>query len=197
MIVTVQDFDVPPYDIPDAVEVQNSLQDFIDLEEAAVLKKILGRLLYDAFKAALDASLLAPPNTVVMPDRFLNLMNGDVYRYKDIEYKWEGMAVMLKPYLYSVWTRDHVTAVTSSGGESSANLENGEKVNPARRIVDSWNVFSTHAGSQHRCIDNLFGYLYNSGTTYEDIVTPKGYDTFLSYLMRNFKSPKRMNIWSL
>lgn len=54
MFVLSSDFDVPPFSIPD-LGSNNSFADYVEDLEAEILKKLLGKTIYDQFIAGLDA----------------------------------------------------------------------------------------------------------------------------------------------
>lgn len=55
MFVIAQDFDLPPYQIPNLDKIPNTFQDFVDEREASVLTEVLGYKLYKDFIAGLNA----------------------------------------------------------------------------------------------------------------------------------------------
>lgn len=48
MFVTIQDFDIPPFNLPNLMEVQSTFEAFVDREEAGILIKLLGLQFYQA-----------------------------------------------------------------------------------------------------------------------------------------------------
>ncbi len=55
MFVTSSNFDTPPYSLPNLDNVVNTFPDFVEASEESALLGLLGRQLYDAFIAGLDA----------------------------------------------------------------------------------------------------------------------------------------------
>jgi hypothetical protein len=188
MFLTAEDFNTPPFNLPQLDEVANTFPDFVAGQEKDILTDLFGRLLYEDFAAAVLASQLET-NPVALPDRYVKLKDGDVYVYLNIEYKWVGVVKLLIPIIYARWIRDRVSYLTSLGGEVQAKTENSDVVTPSRRIASGENTFSKIAGNCYCRRDTLYGYLSSLGTTFDDLYLTKGYNSLLHYLRLNFKSP--------
>lgn len=80
MFVTAEDFDVPPFDLPNLGQVNNSFTEYIDEQEEAELSKLLGVTLWEAFKdglAALPASWVV--GTAYVVDALV-VYGSDIYK---------------------------------------------------------------------------------------------------------------------
>lgn len=55
MFLVAQDFDVPPYDLPNLSEVVNTFPDFINEQEEWWLRKVLGNFFYDELVLGIEA----------------------------------------------------------------------------------------------------------------------------------------------
>lgn len=197
MFVTIADFKVPPYELANLKEMESSFNQFIADQEADCLKAILGETFYDAFVLGLQAP--------TPEQRWLDLRDGVKYTGPNgqIKYKWAGMKKIMRPYIVAMWTK--ATYDSNTGiGVSLPKAENGEVKNPSERIVARYNEFSdlVHDGYYEynsgpwyfTNYNTLYGYLYYSGTLYNDVVTPDGYTDFRYYLSENFQCPGRMNV---
>lgn len=196
MFLLASDFSAPPFLIPNLQDVDNSVQAFINRKEREELTKLLGRLIYEPFAAAVAASQLTV-DPVPLTDRWSKLKNGNVYIYCGIEYKWFGVNTLLQPGIYAMWTKENVTGPSSTGGETLQKTENSQVVSTARKVSNGFNMFSDYAGSNCNLVDSLFGYLYTLGTTFDDLVITKGYTSHKDYLLASFKKPGRMNMFNL
>ena len=77
-------------------------------------------------------------------NKWLTLEKGNLFIYDTWQFEWAGMKDMLKPFIFSIWTRD--TYDNNSGiGVVQAKAENAEVIAPSLRIVRAWNVFSEKA----------------------------------------------------
>lgn len=177
MFLTSADFDIYPYNIP-AKQLQNtSFQDFVDKEEAKILKKILGIELYNLLveEAELESDYRA--------DWANDLIDGVLYEYLGIQYEWNGLVEMLRPYIYALhlranWdTHDEAGIVASKG-------ENGEVISPALRIVNAYSEFYELMGNPDNMVNSLYGFL----TVNRDL---ESLDTWV------FTDPGRMNRFNL
>ncbi len=106
--------------------------------------------------------------TLVEADNiWLKLKNGADYEYGGLTHVWEGMTVLLKPFIFSEWVKDNHQPLTGIG-TVSPNAENAIPVNPGRIIAKSWNDFAGKAGSNYDSIDTLYGFLVANIADYED-----------------------------
>lgn len=201
MFVTIDDFKLPPYELANLKEMVNSFNQFIEEQEADCLKTLLGDSFYDAFVQGL-AVLPAPEQ------RWVDLRDGVKYIGPNgqIKYTWVGMKKIMRPYIVAMWTK--YTYDSNSGiGVVVPKAENGEMKNPSARIVERYNEFSDLVHDDYyeynsgpwsfTNYNTLYGYLYYSGTLYDDVVTPDGYSNFRYYLSENFQCPGRMNVFGI
>jgi hypothetical protein len=190
MFVSAEDFNLIPWNLPNLDQVENSFPDFIDEQEQVILKQVLGRVFYEALAAAevMEAT----------PERWQKFIDGDYYTHENgYRFKWEGLQKLLKPYLYSKWVKESTTSIMGNGGEVLSNQENGSVVSPNRRICNGHNEFVRLAGCRQKLKDTMYGYLYFSGTTFDDVVTADGYKDFKHYLVMNYKETVLINAFNL
>lgn len=103
-------------------------------------------------------------------NKWLLLINGNVYTYGSREYEWGGMISLFTPYIFSKYVehnREAFTGVNVAEGKQ----ENADTVSPLNQIANSWNDFARLAGAKF-CVDNsLYGYLLaNEGNFESDII---------------------------
>lgn len=206
MFVTEADYIVPDYQIANLDSVINAFIEFVDREEKDELRRIMGRVLGNAFIAA----VVAQPDPNQLVDKWKSLYVGAEYvnEFDGKHYYWEGMKSAFKPYIYARWEKTQGNFNTGSGaGESKS--ENSTVVTNARRIVNAFNEYSDKVagalknrscykvrGGTWSTIDTLFGYLWNSGDVYVDLLAPD-YTNIQTYLRERATNPGRMNVFSL
>jgi hypothetical protein len=189
MFVVATDFDIPPYSIPN-LQGNNSFPEYVDNAEAEILKSLLGHSLYESFVEGLGTDY---------PDqKWVDLRDGDTYLFCNKTYEWAGMKKMLIPYVYQEWLYDTWDTYTGIG-VVSGNSKNAKPVNPKRRIVNAYNMFSDMAGGHCQERNTLYGYLNaiaSTGDTF-DGTFDSTFGTFKQYLRHNFKDPGTKNIFNL
>lgn len=137
MFTVPNDFDLPPYSIPNKEKVINTLQVYIDREEELVLKKLLGTELYKSFINGLN------DNPIL--DKWTKLRNGTTYVIGSNSYEWLGLKDLLIPYIYFKWLSD--TFDRHSGiGVVQGNAENSAVIDPSYRMSRAYNVFARKCG---------------------------------------------------
>jgi hypothetical protein len=187
MFVTASDFNVVPYDIPNLTGSGpiNSFNSYVEREEKALLKSLLGKSLYDSFIEGLDTDY---PEQI-----WLDLRDGGDYVIMGKTYEWVGMKEMLIPYIKSEWLHDNYTQL-SGIGTVKGKAENATVVNPRRKIAELWNEFTHIAGNCHNRKDTLWGYLsiLGAGGTFDGTFDDT-FDTFGAYLDFVFKDPGLKN----
>jgi hypothetical protein len=193
MFLVAEDFDDYPYTLPNLERVENSFQDFVDFEEENALRKVLGNFLYEEFVAAIAAVTEDPP--VPLSERWVKLKDGTDYLYLTKSYKWVGVKKLLKPYIYAKWTIKESDNQNGSG-VSVPKTENSTVISSGQRIARGYNDYSRLSGHNYQMRATLFGYLYNSGELYLDVVSDE-YKTIQEYLRFNYKDPGLMNMFSL
>lgn len=187
MFVTAQDFDTPPFQLANLDKVSNTFTDFVTEQEKEQLKKLLGKPLYDAFIEGLED--LTPEQ------RWIKLRDGDVYEYIDVEYEWFGMKSLLKPFIYSQWLRYTYQAHTGIG-IIVPKAENSSVILPSAEIMRGVNKLSDIAGNCRSVRNTLFGYLYNSGDIFSDVI-PDKFTDIKEYLNFYYQEPGRINAFDL
>lgn len=191
MFCVSTDFDRIEYQIPNLAGTGpiNSFNSFVEREEKAILKSLLGITLYESFIEGLDTDY---PEQV-----WLDLRDGAQYQLWGKTYEWVGVKELLIPYIWSMWTRTNF--VKHSGiGAVQGKAENARVVNPKREIALAYNQFSDYAGNCHNKKNTLWGYLSISGSlgTFDDSFDDS-FDTFEQYFDFVFKDPGTMNTMNL
>lgn len=194
MFVTAQNFNDTEYNLPDLNKKVNSFQNYVDEQEEELLYKVLGMLLYEEFKVHMLASALSV-DPIPLPQRWADLKNGVKYLYKEKTFRWLGMTKLFTPYIYSQWTNK--MAVNQNGaGTSVPKVENSTVISPTRNVAKAFNVASKMTGHGLIMRDTLFGYLYNSGDKYVDVVASE-YSNIQEYMRLNYKDPGLANMFNL
>jgi len=116
-------------------EVLQDLNDHIEKYEPEYLYSVLGVDLTDEFLAAIEAGST--------DQRWLDLLNGVVFEYNDIKYKWGGFNNTIKEspiayYVMNYFIRSNNTLFTGIGTVTS-NSENSDRSGPTVKLVDVWN----------------------------------------------------------
>jgi hypothetical protein len=87
-------------------------------------------------------------------NKWLKLEKGFEFSYYGVTYQWLGMVDMLKPYIFSYWTRD--TFDNNSGiGVVQGKAENAEVIEPKTRIVRSYNEYAHRARTLAAYIESV------------------------------------------
>jgi hypothetical protein len=198
MFITAEDFNTPPYRLPNLDE-STEFSDFVQQEELDRLRKVLGRTLCDAFLAGLF-TLADDVYTAINEDdieqRWKDLRDGKAYTGQDGKsYYWEGLEKTLKPYIFSAWIKADSEKYNGAGGVGTPLAENMTVGSPAGIIVRAFNQYSLLIGNECRMEDTLYGYLYNSGEDFTDSIGD--FTTIAEYLAYNFQDPGKMNVFNL
>jgi len=187
MFVDIDNFNTPPYDLPN-LEGNATFLDFVEREEKLLLINLLGISLYREF---VDGLL-----DVVIEQRWLDLRDGADYFNFSKSYAWVGMETMLTPYIYFKWLEygvDHTTGV----GVVVANTENSIVNSPVYKLDRAWREFINYVGNYLQLENSLYGFLQNSGEVYATVYPIDEYSTFQAYLSDRFKFPGTRNIFGL
>lgn len=196
--VSITDFDIAPYAIPNLGESQEQFDLYVADQQEDVLRQLLGNALYDAFKDGLDVDTDSDDSGTPLVDeseddveqRWLYLKNGATYTYNERTCKWYGMKKALIPLIYAKWIRDNADSL-SDFGVVTANIENSEEVSPAARISRAYNKFGDLVGRPPYAERNtLYDFLLQSGNTYTDSMDGL---TLNQYLDENFADYGTMN----
>lgn len=156
MFVTAEDFEIPPYSIPNLADPQDetasdgTFEDFVEEQEELELRMLLGDTLYEEFVTNIEST----------DEWWAKLRDGGSYTYNEKSYKWKGMKDMLVPYIWFMWMRWLETKKTQEGA-SLAVTENGERVSLARELCFAYNEYAHKSGfSECRSVRNtLYGLL--------------------------------------
>lgn len=115
----------------DSANVIAALTDAINVYEPEYLDGVMGVSFAQLFIDNISES------------RFQDLLNGKVYEYNGVEYRWQGLVnatAKISPianYVYYQYVRN--TAQTMSGvGAVTSNAENSTRVSPVDKMVMSW-----------------------------------------------------------
>jgi hypothetical protein len=206
MFTTAEDFFKTPYLIPNVDSEGSAFLSFVDEQEEKRLKKILGRELYDAFKAGLyetdeegefvldEDENLIPLEEEVIEQQWKDLRDGNSYTYNDKVFYWDGMVELLKPYIYSEWIRYNAEKYNGSGGINIPSSENSTVASPAGLVVRGYNDFSRLCGNECEQENTLYGYLYNSDQIFIDDIG-EDYDSITAYMSAKFCDPGKLNLF--
>ena len=163
MFLTVEDFSIEPYLIPNLDKRLANFKDFIIMKEKEVLTKIFGPLFYNSFKTGLA--------TDPVHEKWTRLRDGYFFEYDANPYGWVGIKEVLKPYVYSEWL-DANTKLWSGVGMILPISENGESVSPADASWRAWNEFKKRSGyNEYYYSDvgsSLYGYINYANTVEPD-----------------------------
>lgn len=142
-------------------------------------------------------------------NRWLRLREGDGYLYYNRPQKWYGMKRLVTPLIYSLWTKYTYDNQTAQGVVVSKN-ENSVTVSPAVRIARAMNEYARLcAGDWPNVVswenviwpeleNSLFGYLYMSPDTWDDLfVGDVGFGSLRAYLAYSFQYPGKTNVFGL
>lgn len=132
-------------------------------------------------------------------DRWIALNEGAEYKISGDRrtFKWVGMTQMVVPMIYSLWLRFSARQTTTQGVVTSTK-ENSSVVSSAEEIARGWNEY--HKLSTWNCRsheDTLYGYLISNSADFDDLITDGSYDDFNAYLLNEFSSPGRLNIFDI
>jgi hypothetical protein len=126
-------------------------QEFLDVEEEALLRKLLGHALYDAL-----AAQAVPYPTGGQWDV---LVNGGYYTAaNEKQYRWAGLKSILVPYLYSIRIGQQYDELTNEGVMES-NTENATKISPLQRICRAQAKAARSYGVYRLQTDTLYGFM--------------------------------------
>lgn len=191
MFVTYQNFELPPYQIPNLVidPDDETFSLYEDKAERDALSKILGRLFYNAVSAAESAD--------PVPTIYQTLFDGADYEYLGKLYHWEGMTKALTPFIYYKWLKTHYDKHTELG-IVVGDTENSKIINPALRMVEAHNEFVNLFGGQCKMENTLYGYLFVNYLDFQSVLTEGSiYSDFKRYILMEFKAFKKINTFNL
>ncbi len=155
------------------VNDEDELQVFIDEYEPDILKKALGRKLYDAFDAELNAD-----GTIkgTADPKWGRLLNGHTYTKDGIDHYWRGITEkhgkyrksFIAYYVYYHYVKDDVTQTTTQGTVKSQ-AENASPATAVPKLTNAWRKFHEwYYGNS----DNVTGKAYwDRGVYVEDYFT--------------------------
>lgn len=178
-IVSASDYVSLPFKLPMIDEVEEGLTSFIVVEQEDILRKILGHLLYSKLNSGLSEE--------TPDDKWIKIRDGAEFSFSNVYYKYYGLKSIIKPYIYYRWLKK--TYKNHAGnGIVVPDVENGEPITPKDDLLKAWNSFSFNVGTCFNS-DSLLSYLYHNRELYDSEFS----ETFLTYLMHNFKIQKRLN----
>lgn len=188
VFLTPASFSNLPYVIPNQDQNEEAITKFIADTEADILPTMLGLKFYEALVGA-----VAP-----LPARWVALIDGAAYQHNGHKCKWGGLKTFLIPYVYSLWLTANVDAWTETGNEV-ANTENATVASPLLKVTCAWNDAASKVGATTTAwcglnpVNTLYGFLLNSGTTYDVDVVSDGWSSFQEYLSSNYKNIGKKN----
>lgn len=196
MFCVAEDFDVLPFNLVNLKDENGDpiegFTEFVDEQEELALRAILGDVFYEAF-------VLGLATTPTIPVRWTELRDGKDYDDQDGKLrKWKGMKDLLKPLIYSLWTR-YRASFNSGVGVVVADNENSVVATSNIDIVNGQNQFMNKAGSNEYHRSTLYQFLFLSGSTYEaDVATElSSGETIKDYLYDNWEWPGFENEFDL
>lgn len=129
--IKISDFEKGKYAIAVNQFSEDDLQQFIDDNEDAILKDLLGGDLFDLFSADFDLGLTE--------DRFIKIYNSLRLKLTCSEVESKGIQVILKGIIYFLYLKDYeITAgVTGFVEKESENSENSNGI--AKQIFGRYN----------------------------------------------------------
>lgn len=172
-----EDFNDPPYLVPDQEENAGTFKAWLEREETIILKKLLGLQLYNDLQEAWDDT---PPVSGI----WFDLAGGAEYEFGNILYEYKGLKSLLVPYLFSLWTKLEIKKFTHSGFATAVQDEN-QLVNGAELIAKAYNDYSEQVGGCREIENSLYGFL---------IANESDYGT--GWLM-DFEPPGNMNMFGI
>ena len=153
MFLNAEDF-VLPYNIPNVDRIFNTLEDYINVTEEDVLRKLLGDQFYEDFIQGLETS-------GSVEQKWLDLKDGATFTSDDKTYKYKGIKSVLVPYVYSQWLSDNASNYTGIGVTVS-NAENSVVVPPTNSIIKAYNEASRNGEVLYKLLSSgeYEGYYY-------------------------------------
>lgn len=188
MLVSAEDFNLIPYNIPNIENEGGTFPALVTREEELVLNKILGRLLSSKFRTGIGEAVPA--------QRWKDLRDGVAYEYNSRHYHFDGLKKAMVPYIHYVWT-NYSIELNSGIGVVTPDSENSLKVSPEIILSRSWNDYCRIVGSWKEHVDTLYGYLYSSADKYLSDIEEHSYTTIQSYLSDNVVSPRKRSIFGI
>lgn len=159
-MVELSNFDNRPYRIPNQEEFKD-LTDFIEAAEIAILKKLFGITLYEAYVAGIAAPT---------PDqKWVDLRDGTTYTYNEVEYEYRGLIELLVPCIYSMWLQENRDTVTSAGVVMKSS-DRADRLSPGWRITRAFNDYSRQVGDFWHQEGTLYGFMKVNEDNYPDWV---------------------------
>jgi len=164
-ITSISSFGKGKYELHTGMSDTPRIQDYIDRYEKRYLIDLFGKALYDEFEADLILGAGTPTEA-----RFLELFEPLAIDYCGRVYNSEGMAEMLKGFIYYEYVKDMTNQMTSIGNV----LPKGENSNRATDIAMLYTRYNEAVKSYrtmvlHICqnLSNYSGYSGNpKGTAY-------------------------------
>jgi len=160
MFVDSTDFLAIPYKIPNQEETR-AFVDWIESEEAKILKEVLGLPLYNAFIEGLETS-------GAIDQKWIDLRDGAEYDYSDSTYEYLGLVDFLKPEIYSRWVVLNYRKLTTAGVVINQGVQNTITNNPDVEFAQYHNEFVEKIGNICNQKNTLYGFLTVNEEDYEE-----------------------------
>jgi hypothetical protein len=152
----------------------------------------------DIYKSLVNSNTSLPTDATKWEKQPLNrwarLVYGDAYDYYNHPQKWYGLNRLVKPLIYSLFTRYNYDTQIGSGVVVSLK-ENSSVISPNQRIIRGWNEYSELAGNHCKVENTLFGFLYYS--LYFDSDVSVKYTNMTTYLSYEFCNEGKINSMGL
>ncbi len=160
MFVDSTDFTDIPYKIPNQEETR-AFVDWIESEEAKILKEVLGLPLYN--------SLIEGWETSGGPEqKWTDLVEGADYDLYDTTFHYGGLVDFLKPEIYSRWILLNYRKLTSSGVIINQGQQNTTVQNPDVEFAQYHNEFVEKIGNICNQRNSLVGFLTVNEDDYQE-----------------------------
>jgi hypothetical protein len=149
-LVTKDDFNVQPYNLPDVTRKEASFNAFITDYQEKLLRLILGHALYAEFDAG---AAVDPPDP-----KWVNLRSGTTYLVGDELNLYGGLKPLVKLMVFYQWIRASEEVAVSTGNVGSKH-ENADRVSPNRRIVGANIELVNLIGDACLLHDTFYGFM--------------------------------------
>jgi len=176
-IVEIGDLTRRPYKAP-LPESDPTISEYIQKAESEALDMVLGVTLHEELKTALQGT---------PAQKWIDLVDGKLYTYQGVEYRYKGLRDLLVPYVYALWLRDTFDTHAREGVfvNNNATIQGNPattSISPSTRISRAYNTFSEKVGGPHCMEGTLYGFLHVHKSDYPSWV---------------FSPPGTMNIWNI
>jgi hypothetical protein len=156
--------------------VEESVEEFIELNERDFLEKAMGVGFTAAFLAGIEGSTVDPEA------RWTDLIEGKIYTRYGKQKRWVGLAGdgSLSPVAaYIYWTYHRSKVIQSSGvGFVQSQAENATVVDSSHNLNSAWNIMLT-------TLRELWDYLHTESETYPEYDSTQVDHCFFGQFLKN------------